>query len=103
MRIRLPFEPLAAECVRVWRPESETQLQSGTVGKVAAVLGVDRRTVQSWADRGLVAASADRAASQLGVHPASIWPDEWDAVLAAPPTRRAAALERKAARAERAA
>ncbi len=51
----------------------------GICGKAAATLEVDPATVQNWRRRGLNERQADHAAVRLGFHPASIWPEWWDA------------------------
>lgn len=50
---------------------------------IARMCGVKEDTVQSWKRRGMNDRKADRVATALGTHPASIWPAQWAALCAA--------------------
>lgn len=80
MTDRFPFEPLAVFCAARWRPNSEIAARcTDEVGKVAQVVGVDRRVVYRWRTRGIPYVTADEIGNRLGLHPGSIWPEWWAA------------------------
>ncbi len=45
--------------------------------QAAPLLGVDRRTLCRWLRSGVPVTSADSAAIKAGLHPLSVWGDEW--------------------------
>jgi hypothetical protein len=50
-----------------------------THAMIAELAGVKRATVAQWTQRGLSAFQADRVAVAVGMHPAEVWADWWDA------------------------
>ena len=65
--VRLSLDPL-------WRVAG----RPGDAEAFARVLGVPRRSVERWIDRqGVPFDRADGLAVSLGLHPMSIWGDEW--------------------------
>lgn len=48
---------------------------------LADLTGINARTLHRAANRGLPDRSADRAATNLGLHPSLIWPDWFDPYL----------------------
>lgn len=87
--IRFPFEALKAQFPEYFqddaaidKPGREQLSELPCRARFADRLGVTRHVLGSWEDKGsLQAASADRAAVALGMHPMSIWPEEWWAYL----------------------
>ena len=61
----LPFDDLLREA------------QSETMQMLAARLGRTPRTLHRWKRNGVPVASADRAAIEIGSHPAIVWADKW--------------------------
>lgn len=51
-----------------------------TIGDIAALLGVSKRVVSRWRHDGIRWSLADQAAVALGLHPALVWPDWYEAV-----------------------
>lgn len=49
-----------------------------TLGRI---VGVTDRQVRRWQSDGMPASVADRAATALGRHPATVWPDWWAVTL----------------------
>ena len=83
----LAFDPL--EDYLACRNVSDLRFAHGrprrlTDGHIATIVGVDRRTVLRWRRIGIRMPLAEAAADHLGEHPANIWPDYIDAVLAVP-------------------
>ncbi len=62
---RFPFEPLVRAA------------QADGIAALARALGVTPRTVHRWANAGVPAHAADRAAIAIGSHPACLWPRQW--------------------------
>ena len=63
---RLPFEPLE----KMFNNEI-------TIEDLAKIAHVDSSTVWNWKKDGVPEPQADRVAIRLGLHPASIWGDDW--------------------------
>lgn len=50
-------------------------------GQIHAALGITKRTLYKWRERGLSDRQADHAAVALGLHPSNVWHDWPDVVL----------------------
>lgn len=79
MSVYLPLAPLLAVA-----PDSTFTTPTGTtfptgkrVTSLARIVGVNPRTVHTWAHDGIPLHSADRAAIALDRHPCEVWPDWW--------------------------
>ena len=79
---RLPWAPLAEVLRRRLGTISEVLMSGGvrqlgpSEGRMAEVLGVDRRQIQRWHHTGLSFTQADRYAVRAGVHPVEVWGSE---------------------------
>lgn len=77
--MRYPLGPLAAalriDLHQPGRPPDGTD--SGTT-ELATHLGISPRNARALLQRGLSDRQADRYATRIGQHPASIWPQWWD-------------------------
>jgi hypothetical protein len=68
-----PLEALAITALRQTRPDDEPNDYA-----IAVFLGVSHGAVNRWRTTGRIPwMSADVAAVALGLHPMSIWPEEW--------------------------
>lgn len=95
MSAKLPFAPLTdalgqvfyeqplRDCAewRCWRMNQSTwKLKTGSnTGTLAELTGYNRRTLVRWRREGIPLEDADRIAVALGLHPASIWSEWWQA------------------------
>ena len=80
--MRYPLAPLAAamrvELHRPGRPTDNDQADAG-LAAIAKHLGIGHRWARRMLEHGLTDRQADRFATRIGMHPASIWPQWWDA------------------------
>ena len=78
---RYPLEPLAAamrvELHQPGRPVDNHQADAG-LAAIATRLGIGHRQARRCLHNGLTDRQADRFATRIGMHPASIWPQWWD-------------------------
>lgn len=82
MSIRYPLQPLA-DALRIelhhpGRPTDDDQADSG-LAALADRIGISHRQARRALHTGLTDRQADRFATRIGMHPASIWPQWWDA------------------------
>lgn len=79
--IRYPLEPLAhalrIDLHRPGRPTDDNQADSG-LNALAHHIGITHRQARRALHDGLSDRQADRFATRIGMHPASIWPQWWD-------------------------
>lgn len=80
--MRYPLAPLAVamriELHRPGRPPDDDQADAG-LSALAACIGVTPANASKLLARGLSDRQADRYATRVGMHPASIWPEWWEA------------------------
>lgn len=78
---RYPLAPLAAaariELHRPGRPSDDDQADAG-LHALAQRIGITHRQARRILHTGLTDRQADRFATRIGMHPASIWPEWWD-------------------------
>lgn len=80
----LPLDPLLRRASAMWRPATPDHVvnEPHPERKLAEALGVNRETVRRFVARGGIPEEiADRWACDLGVHPANLWPVEWEALI----------------------
>lgn len=93
---RLPLEPLL-RALGLHTEESSGAGDPGPYPLAAQVLGVNRRTVYRYRDKGLNPWTADRLAIAAGLHPRSVWGEAWDRAADAMDRARRAAPARDVA------
>ncbi len=74
-----PFADLEPYVRTAWRPDGDYYPHIGINAIAAEVLDVSPSCVNRWRICGLSERTADHVACRLGFHPASIWPDWWNA------------------------
>lgn len=85
--MRFPWAPVEQAFPEHFEPKGdefnqnksmEDRLYERSRDSFAACVGVELRTVSKWQSRGYVNVWwADRIAVNNGLHPSSIWPEEW--------------------------
>lgn len=71
-------DPLFAECLKRWRPNTESSMtHAGKHAIIAQVIGVSRETARRWSKFGLTEEEADHAANAIDLHAASVWHEDW--------------------------
>jgi hypothetical protein len=66
------------ELHRAGRPTDDDQADAG-LAALAIAVGITHRQARRCLHTGLTDRQADRYATRIGMHPASIWPEWWEA------------------------
>lgn len=72
----LPLDPLLVASGAV-HTERQRTFEPAPMTALAAIVGLDRRTLHRWAREGVPLYSADAVAAACGLHPHDVWGPEW--------------------------